>query len=119
MSEFYPTTYATFFTTFTPFDDYDHDPDFVEQPVPGLVRIPIQILTSSKTQYQPVDNRGTTIKTYSARLRGHYPLRLDYLLEDLRTGNRYSIDELDLKQNPVGDASWVLTIRAVDENARP
>lgn len=113
MSEFYPTTKVTFYTTFTPYDDYDIEEDFVPEVVPGMQNIPMQILTSSESQYQPVDNRGTTIKVYNGRLRGHYPLRLNYMIEDDRTGERYSIDEIDQKHNPVGDSSWILQLRKV------
>lgn len=109
--EVFPTTYASFYTTFTPFDDYDTPEDFSEELV--MSRIPIQILTSNVTQFQPAENRGTTVKTYRARLRGHYPVKLNYLIEDERTGVRYSIDNMDVSHNPVGDVSWVLDIRKV------
>lgn len=116
MSEFYPTTTVTFYTTYTPFDDYDEGyEDFDEEVV--MSGIPMQILTATKSQYQPVDNRGTTVKTYAARLRGHHPVKLNYLIEDERTGIRYSIDDIDLKHNPIGDPSWVLTIRKVPTEA--
>lgn len=114
MSEFYPTATVSFYETFTPQDDYDLPPVSGgpgEEPV--LTGIPMQILTSNKSQYQPVDNRGTTIKVYAARVRGHHPIQLDYMIEDERTGERYSIDDMDKKHNPVGDSSWILTIRKV------
>lgn len=114
MSEFYPTTTVSFYETFTPYDDYDLPPVSggpSEEPV--LTGIPMQILTSTTTQYQPVENRGTTIKVYDARARGHHPIQLDYMIEDERTGERYSIDSLDKPHNPVGDSSWELTIRKV------
>lgn len=111
MSEFYPTTYVSFYTTHVPFDDYDDDPDFTEELVQS--RIPMAIMQSSTAQYQPTDMRGTTVKTYAARIRGHYNVRLDYLIEDERTGERYSIDDMDRAHDPVGDSSWVMTIRKV------
>ena len=111
MSEFLPTTTATFYTTYTPEDDYDIPEDFQEQPV--LTKIPVQILTARKTQFQPVDNRGTTIKVYVCRVRGHYPIRLDYLIEDDRTGERYSILDMDQPHNPVLDRSWILTLKKI------
>lgn len=115
MSEFLPTTYASFYTTHTPFDDYDEDPGFAEELV--LSRVPIQILHSSTHQYQPVDGRGTTVKQYNARVRGHWDIRLNYVIEDERTGIRYSIDDIDQNQNPVGDTSWVLSIRKIPTEA--
>lgn len=117
MSEFYPTTTVTFYTTFTPFDDYDIEENFQEEPVPGLIGVPMQILTSDTSQYQPADNRGTTSKRYNARCRGHYPVRLNYLVEDDRTGERYSINEIDQKHNPVGDSSWVIELLKVPQVA--
>lgn len=116
MSEFYPTTYASFYTTFVPFDDYDHGEGFQEQKV--LERVPIQILNLDRNQYQVgVDDRGTTVGTFYGRVRGHHPIKLDYLIEDERTGERYSIDSIDLKFNPVGDRSWVLELRRVPPEA--
>lgn len=111
MSEFIPTTTATFYTTHTPFDDYDIDEDFQEVAV--LTGIPIQILTQRVSQHQPVDNRGTTIKVYNGRVRGHHPIQLDYLIEDERTGERYSILDMDQPYNPMLDSSWKLTLKKV------
>lgn len=112
MSEFYPTTYASFYTTHTPFDDYDTGEGFVPQLV--MSRIPIQILESSDNQYQPVDDRLTTVEMFTARVRGHRDLKLDYRVLDERSGEWYSIDEISKKHNPVGDQSWVLSLRRID-----
>lgn len=114
MSEFFPTTTATFYTGHTPFDDYDLPQSNEQVAVSG---VPIQILQSSIRQYQPVDNRGTTVKTYAARVRGHYNIQLNYTVMDERTGIRYSIDSLDLNHNPVGDRSWVLSLRKIPTQA--
>lgn len=111
MSEFIPTTTATFYTSHTPFDDYDIDEDFQEVAV--LSGIPIQILTQRVSQFQPTDNRGTTIKVYNGRVRGHHPIKLDYIIEDDRTGERYSILEMDQAHNPMLDSSWKLTLKKV------
>jgi hypothetical protein len=117
VSEFYPTTYASFYETFVPFDDYDEpDPD-ADYDTPVLTRVPIQILLSSASQYQPVDNRGTTVKLYNGRVRGHYDIKLTYKVKDERTGVFYSIDDIDLDMNPLGDDSWVLTLRKVPSTA--
>ena len=115
MSEFIPTTTATFYTTHTPFDDYDIDEDFTESA--ALTGIPIQILTSRVSQFQPVDNRGTTVKTYSARVRGHHAIQLDYVIEDEVTLDRYSIIDMDKPHNPMGDSSWRLTLKKVSPTA--
>lgn len=117
MSEFFPTTTASFYTTFEPFDDYDEAESPGDDETLVMSGIPIQILTMSTNQYQPVGNRGTTVKTYSARVRGHHPIELNYTIEDERTGVRYSIDSMDLPMNPVGDVSWRLTLRKVPTQA--
>lgn len=115
MSEFVPTTTATFYTTHTPFDDYDIDEDFSETAV--LTNVPISILTMRVSQYQPVDNRGTTIKVYNARVRGYHAIQLDYVVEDDTTLERYSIIDMDKPQNPMGDPSWRLTLKKVPTTA--
>lgn len=117
MSEFYPTTTVTFYSKFVPFDDYDTPPDDHEDEVVAT-KIPMQILTSSVRQYQPAtDLRGTTTKTYVGRMRGHNSVELSWAILDERTGERYTIDEIDKPQNPLGDDSWVIIMRKVPQNA--
>lgn len=111
MSEFYPTTTCTMYTTFVPFDDYDEDPGDVEETV--ATGVPIQILTQRVDQSLPVGMRTTTAKTYAGRIRGHVHVELTYRIKDERTGERYMIDELDMAQNPLGDDSWFLVLRKV------
>lgn len=115
MSEFVPTTTATFYTTHTPFDDYDIDEGFSESA--ALSNVPISILTSRVSQFQPVDNRGTTVKVYTARVRGHHEIQLDYVVEDDNTLERYSIIDMDKPMNPMGDPSWRLTLKKVPVTA--
>lgn len=112
MSEFYPTTTATFRTVHVPFDDYDDEvPPGSEEVV--ATGIPIQILNDSVNQSVASEGRETTSKTYTARLRGHIHVELDYSIEDERTGELFMIDSMDMPHNPVGDPSWILQIRKV------
>lgn len=116
MSEFYPTTTATFYTSWVPFDDYDEPEDNDNETI-AATGIPIQILTQRVNQFQPVGMRETTVKTYIGRVRGHNNVELSYRILDERTGERYSIDEIDKDHNPLGDDSWVIILRKVPANA--
>jgi hypothetical protein len=117
VSEFYPTTLVSFYTKFVPFDDYD-EPDDDHQDEIVASGIPMQILTASIKQYQPAtDLRDTTAKTYVGRMRGHNSVELSWAIIDERTGERYTIDDIDKPHNPLGDDSWVLTLRKVPVNA--
>lgn len=117
MSEFYPTTTATFRQVFVPQDDYDEledHPGFEDGEVIAT-GVPIQILNDGVTQHVASEGKETTVKTYTARLRGHIHVELDYSIEDERTGEIYMIDSMDKPHNPVGDSSWVLDVRKVPQ----
>lgn len=112
MSEFYPTTTCTFYTTFVPRNSYDK-PDSDNNETIAATGVPIQILTQRITQFVPAEFRTTTVKTYAARVRGHHHIEFTYRIKDERTGERYMIDEMDMAQNPTGDDSWYLVLRKV------
>jgi hypothetical protein len=116
VSEFYPTTLATFYTTFVPRDDYD-TPDSGDNETVAATGVPIQILTNRVMQGQPVDMDSVTSKTYSGRVRGHVHIDLNYRILDEWSGERYSIDEIDKAQNPLGDDSWVLKLRKIPKTS--
>lgn len=117
MSEFYPTTTVTLYTTWVPFDDYDEPEDGEDNEVVAASGIPMQILTKRVSQELAVDMRETTSKTYTGRIRGHVSVELSYRILDERTGFRYMIDDIDMSQNPVGDDSWVLSLTRVPPKA--
>lgn len=112
MSEFYPTTLATFYETWVPLGDYD-EPGPEDNDTVAATGVPIQILTNRVNQGQPVDMDNVTVKTYTGRVRGHVHVKLNYRILDEWTGERYTIDDMDKAQNPMGDDSWVLTMRKV------
>lgn len=116
MSEFYPTTTCTLYTTFIPMDDYD-EPGPGDNEVVAASGVPIQILTQRVEQFQLIEMRQTTSKTYAGRIRGHVHVELNYRILDERTGERYMIDDLDMSQNPLGDDSWYMTLRKVPSKA--
>ena len=112
MSEFVPTTTVSFFVETEPLDDYDDDATVEASPV--ATNIPISILTSTSTEYIPAEDRYTSVKILSARIRGHILVKKNYILRDDNTGERYMIESLDLPHNPMGDRSWRLVLRRID-----
>jgi len=110
VSEFYPSTTCSFYEEHPEFDDYDE----VSDPTgPVATGIPISILQNTVTQYLPSENRYTKITSLAGRIRGHVDVRINYIIEDERTGERYMIESLDKPHNPVGDASWRIQLRRI------
>lgn len=113
MSEFVPTTTVSFYVENEPLDDYD---DVTVATTPVTTNVPISILTSTSTEYVPAEDRYTSVKILSARIRGHIVVKKNYILRDDNTGERYMIESLDLPHNPMGDRSWRLVLRRIDRN---
>lgn len=118
MSEFYPTTTVTLYTKHEAFDDYDYDNESESATASGPSGVPayIRVIEGQGRQFVDSELRGTSVEEYICRIRGHIPVSFRHSILDERTGHRYMIDELDKPSNPLGDESWVIKLRRIDND---
>jgi hypothetical protein len=93
------------------FDGYDDHP--AESATPLHTRLPAHLTLRTKNVYDPVSGRGTLIESWFGLLRPGADVQESDRLHDLKTGNRFTVDSVNMVPLVVGAADVRLTLTRI------
>lgn len=82
-------------------------------------RNPASLITREVRQYVNAEGRESTTKVYDLRVHPNVDIKFQDRILDERTGLRFMIDDIDVKQNPNGASCIWATLRKAGRDVYP